>query len=145
VALKTPTSMLLLGVLLAGILSPSGMCALMCKRHSWAETQQQHCSHPADPMSEMMHHHSAGMNHPDIDAVMPLWTPQSCPANCDAVERLNLSRKTSAQVKMIRTRIEVPDTTANFLLSDLADAWHSDGGPPARRTAFAATFSILRI
>jgi hypothetical protein len=95
-------------------------------------------------MPGMMHHHSARMSHPDVDGVAPLWAPQSCPANCDAVDRLSLSRKT-AQVKVIHTRTGVPDTTAYFLLPDVADAWRSDGGPSARSTVFAASFSILRI
>ena len=143
VALRTPTSIFLLSVLVAGILTPSGLCTLMCERRSQAETQQ-HCSHAADPMSGMMHHHSAGMSHPDIDAATPLWAPQSCPANCDAVA-LSLSSQSVAQVKVIYTHTGVPHTSANFLLCGLAIAWRSDGGPPAPRTSFAATFSILRI
>jgi hypothetical protein len=144
VALRTPTSIFLLSVLVAGILSPSGLCALMCERRSQAEIQQ-HCGHPADPMSGMVHHHSTMTSHPDIDAVMPLWTTQSCSSNCDAVERLNLSRKIVGQTRVPQTRIVAPDTTANSLAFDLGAAWRSDGGPPARRIAFAATFSILRI
>lgn len=142
-ALKTPTSILLLSILVAGILSPPGLCAIMCERRSRAETQQ-HCSQAVDPMPGMMHHHSAMMSYPDVDVVMSLWAPRSCPANCDAAERLNLSR-TSTPVKVIYSRIGVPDTTANFRLSDPAAVWHSDGGPPTPHTAFAATFSILRI
>lgn len=142
-AVRTPTSIFLLSVLVAGILSPSGLCALMCERRSQAETRQR-CGHAEDSMSGMMHHHSATMNHADIDAVTPLWAPQLCPANCDAAERVSLSKKT-AQVKVTYSGTGVPDITAHFLLADLADAWRSDGGPPARGTAFAATFSILRI
>jgi hypothetical protein len=96
-------------------------------------------------MSGMMHHHSAMMSHPGIDVVMPTWTSQSCPSNCDAVQQLTLSRKTVAQVTVIHTRIGVSDATADSPAFDLAAAWRSDGGPPARHTAFAASFSILRI
>jgi hypothetical protein len=144
VALRTPTSIFLLSVLVAGVLSPSGLCALMCERRSHAEAQR-HCSYAVDPMPGMKHHQLAGMKHPDIDAGIPLWTSRSCPSNCDAVERLNLSRKVTAQVKVIRPRIGVRDTTDSFLLSDLAAAWCSDEGPPTGCAAFAAAFNILRI
>ncbi|MGB8063841.1 MAG: hypothetical protein WCF26_18245 [Candidatus Sulfotelmatobacter sp.] len=138
-ALRTSTSILLLSVLVAGILSPPGLCALMCGRRYQAETRH-HCGHPSDPMSGMMHHHSAMMNHPDLDAVMPA----SCPSNCDAVERLNLSR-TTAQVKVRQTGIVSPDAAAKFMTPDIGTAWCSDGGPPVRRTACTASFSVLRI
>jgi hypothetical protein len=144
VALKAPTSIFLLSILVAGTLSPSGLCALMCERRSQAE-RQQHCSRAADPMSGMAHHHFALMNHPDLDAVTSFWATQSCPTNCDAVERINLSKKANAQVRMTNPRIGVPDATAKFLLSDLAAVWCSDAGPPARRAAFAVSFGILRI
>ncbi len=139
-ALRTPTSILLLSVLVAGILSPSGLCALMCERRSQAETRQ-HCSHASDPMSRMMHHHSAMMNHADVDAVMPL----SCPSSCDGLERLNLSRKATAQVRTRQTGIVTLDAPAKFMSPDIGIVWRSDGGPPARRTACMTSFSILRI
>jgi hypothetical protein len=139
VALRTPISIFLLSVLVAGILSPPGLCALMCERRSQAETQQ-HCGHAADSMSGMMHHNSAMMNHPDIDAMMQL----SCASDCDAVAGLNLSRKAFAQLRTRQSGILTLDASAKFMTPDIATAWYSNGGPPARRTACTASFSILR-
>jgi hypothetical protein len=142
VALRTPTSILLLSVLVAGILSPSGLCARMCERRSQAETQHK-CSHTADPMSAMMHHHSAMISPPGMDEVTPVWTSRLCPANCDAAA-LSLSSQAVAQLRVSHTRIGVPDATGDLPVYDRASSWRADGGPPAR-ISFAATFSILRI
>lgn len=88
-----------------------------------------------------MHHHSAGMTHPDSDAV----TQRSCPSNCDAVERLILSRKVAAQVRVQQTGTVDLDTASNFTSPEMAAAWCSHGAPPARRTTCLPAFSILRI
>ena len=141
VALRTPTSILLLTVLVAGILGPSGLCAAMCGRHLHATAVRRPCRHASHPMSGMMHHHSAGMNHRDSAAL----AQRSCPSNCDAVERLNLSRRASAQVRARQTGVVGPDAAAKLMSPDIVAAFCSYGGPPAPPKPSAAAFNVLRI
>ena len=76
---RTATSIALLTVLVAGILAPTGVCALMCERHSRTESQR-HCSEPADAMPGMVHDHSA-MNHRRVEAMNQMLVSQSCRSN----------------------------------------------------------------
>ena len=139
---RTATSMVLLVVLIAGI-TPTGVCALLCERHSRAESPR-HCSHPSDSMSGMAHDHSA-MNHPRVQAMSPVLVSHSCQTNCVTAERLNPSRKIVPQVTVVETGAVVLDTTADFAPPDPADAWSSDTSPPYLPSVYSASFSILRI
>ena len=140
---KTATSVALLTVLVAGIITPTGVCVLMCERHSRAESQR-HCSKPSDAMPGMVHDHSA-MIHPGIEAMSSMLVSQSCRSNCVTAERLNVSRKVVPQVTVIERGPVVLDSTAEFLMPDPANAWSSDYSPPSLPSASAASFSILRI
>jgi hypothetical protein len=73
---RTATSIALLAVLVAGTVTPTGVCALMCERQSRAE-RQRHCSQPADTMPGMAHDHSA-TNHPGVEAMSAVLVSQSC-------------------------------------------------------------------
>ena len=143
VARTTATSIVLLVVLAAGTVTPTGVCALMCERHSRTESQR-HCCWPANPMPGMVHDHSA-MNNPADDAMSEVLMSQSCQTNCVTAERLNVWRKVAPQVTVVRTSAVVLSTTAEFLDPEFTSAWALDSGPPARLSARAASFSILRI
>lgn len=143
VARTTATSIFLLTVLLTGIIAPAGVCALMCERHSRAESQQ-HCSEASEAMPGMVHDHSA-MNHPGVEATSPMLVSQSCRSTCVTAERLNVSRKVVPQVTVVESGLVVLDITAEFLMPDPASAWSSDNSPPSPRSASTASFSILRI
>ena len=140
VARRTGTSLVLLTVLLAGIITPSGVCALMCERHFRAASQR-HCSQPSDPMAGMAHGHSA-MNHSTVGDMSLVMVSPSCQTNCVTAKGLNVSRKVVPQVTVVESGAVVLDITAEFLAPDPVAAWISDSGPPA---AYAAFFSILRI
>ena len=141
VARRTATSIVLLTVLLAGIITPTGVCALMCERYSRAETQR-HCSQASDTMPGMAHDHLA-MNHLDVEAESPVLMSQSCLANCVTAERLNVSRNVIPQVTVIQSGTVILDVRAEFLTPNPARAWSSDNSPPP--SVSAASFSILRI
>src|SRR6266849_5937539 len=143
VARKTATSIVLLTVLLAWIITPTWLCALMCERHPRAESQR-HCSQPSDAMPGMAHDHS-GMNHPGIEAISSLLVAQSCQPNCVTAERLAVLRKVVPQVTVVQTAAVVLDTAAKFLVPDPAAAWILDSGPPSPPCGYAPSFSILRI
>jgi hypothetical protein len=140
---RTTTSIFLLTALLTGI-TPTGVCALMCGRHARGELQR-HCSQASDPMSGMVHDHSA-MSHPGVEAIRAVLISQSCQTNCVATERLNVWRKVVCQVTVGRSDAVVPGVPAEFLApGSTATAWGLDSGPPAPPRAHAAAFSILRI
>ena len=138
VALRTSSSILLLSVLVAGIVSPSGLCAFACQRHPRAEVQHP-CSHARDSMSGMMHHYSAAMNDPDIEALMG-----SCPSSCDAVALLKLSTKPTAPVRTGQISVLMPHSTSRVAVLHIATAFSSPGSPPGLRKAMPP-YSILRI
>ena len=142
-ACKTATSIVLLTVLLAGIITPTGLCALMCERHSRAESQR-HCSQPSDTMPGMAHDHSA-MKHSGVKATSALLMSRSCETNCFTVERLNASRRVVPQVTAVQTGTVVLVTAAKLLVPDPAAAWTLDSGPPSPPSGYAASFSILRL
>jgi hypothetical protein len=143
VAGRISTSILLVTVLLAGAITPTGVCALMCERHVRPESQY-HCGQSPDAMPGMTYHHSI-TTHADTDAVTPVLMSQSCPSNCDTAERLNLSRKIVPQVTVAQTGVVVSQTAVKFIAPDPATAWSSDSYPPLPLTASTASFSILRI
>ena len=140
---RTAISIVLLTVLLAGIVSPIGVCALMCERHSRAESQRR-CSEPSDGTPGMVHHHSA-LNHPAVEAKGAMLASQSCRSSCPTTERLNLSRKIIPQVTVVNNRLVVLDAAAAFLRANPATAWSSDSSPPFPPSASSASFRILRI
>lgn len=86
----------------------------------------------------MMHHHSAAMNHLDVDAM-----GTRCRSSCNAVALLDLSRKPTAQVRVAQAILEL-DVTNKVKAPDIATAFGSNGGPPIRFKALPA-FNILRI
>ena len=140
---RTATSIALLTVLVAGIISPTGVCALMCERHS-REKSQRHCGQPSETMPGMGHDHSA-MNHASAEAMSPVLASQSCRTNCVTAERLAVSRKIVFQVTSVQTDVVAFETTARFLAPDPTSSWFSDGTPPVPPSLYAAHFSILRI
>jgi hypothetical protein len=142
VAPRTATSIVLLTVLLAGIITPTGVCALMCERHSRVETQR-HCSQSSDTMPGMDHGHSA-MNHPAFEDTRLVVASRSCQTNCVTAERLNVSRKVVPQLTLVQAGAVVLEAAAKFVAPDPAAAWSADSGPPTRPTAHGASFSILR-
>lgn len=139
----TATTIALLTVLIAGTVTPTGVCALICLRHCRTESQS-HCSQSSDSMPGMVHHHPT-MNHPGIKSMSPVLVSQSCQPNCARAERLNVSRNVAPQVKVVQHGAVVLGTTADFLAPDPAAAWSLDSGPPFPPSGYAAPFSILRI
>ena len=140
---RTATSIALLTVLLAGIVAPTGLCVLMCERHSRTESQR-HCIQSSDTMPGMPHHHSV-MNHPAVQATSLVIVSHSCQSNCVTAERLNASRRAIPQVTVVKTGPIVLDTAAEFATPDHAAAWRSDNSPPYSPSAYTASFSVLRI
>src|SRR5579864_7785521 len=98
---RTSTSIVLLAVLLAGTISPIGVCALMCERHSRAEAHY-HCGQDSDPMPGMAHNHSA-MHHSSSGDITLVGGAQSCRTDCAVAERLNTSREIVAQLTVVQT------------------------------------------
>jgi hypothetical protein len=143
VARTTTTTIVLLLVLLAGIITPTGVCALMCERHSRAESQR-HCRESSQTMPGMVHHHLA-TNHPGVEATSRMLVSQSCRSNCVTAERINVSRKVVPQVTVVESGLVVVDTTAEYLMPDPARAWSSDTSPPPLPSASATSFRVLRI
>jgi hypothetical protein len=138
----TATSIVLLTVLLGGTIAPTGVCALMCVRHYRAESPS-HCNH-SNGMPGMVHDHST-MNHPRIKSMSPVLVSQSCQPNCSTAERVNVSRNIVPQLTIVQSGALFLDTTAEFLAPNPAAAWSMDNGPPSSPSAYAASFSILRI
>ena len=138
VALRTSTSILVLSVLVAGILSPSGLCAFVCQRHTRAESPRP-CSHASDSMSGMMHQHTAAITAPDLGALN-----RSCASTCDAVALLDLSRKPAAHVTTGQSYFLVSHSTSRVPDPEIATVLGSPGGPPGLRKAMPAC-SVLRI
>jgi hypothetical protein len=137
------TSIVLLAVLAAGILTPTGMCALMCERHTRAESQR-HCISSSDTMPGMVHDHSA-MNHPAAEALRLVMVSQSCQTSCVTAERLNASKKVVPLVTAVQTSAVVLDRAAEFLAPAFTAVWGLDSGPPVPPSSRSASFSILRI
>ncbi len=143
VANRTATSIMLLAVFVAGILTPTGMCALMCEGDTRVQTQR-HCISSSDTMPGMVHEHSA-MNHSAVEAMSLVMVSRSCETACVTAERLNASRKVVPQVTVVQSAAVVLDRTAKFLAPGFTAAWRLYSGPPAPTLTCAASFSILRI
>jgi len=143
VARRTATSIVLLITLVAGIFTPTALCALMCERHSRVESPR-HCIQSSDTMPGMVHDHSA-MNPPAAEVMNLVMVSHSCQTDCVTAERLDVSRKVVPQVTVVQTISVVPDTTADSLVLDFSGAWGLNSGPPVLPDARAASFSILRI
>ena len=145
---RIATSMVLLTALLAGALSPIGLCALMCERHSRAEAHH-HCGQDSDPMPGMAHDHSAMHHHAVGDLALVEVTAvvgaQSCQTDCAVVEQLNISRKVVPRATVVQTGAVVLDATSKFLAPHVESAWSLDSGPPSLPPVYTASYSILRI
>ena len=141
---RIAASMVLLTALLAGTLSPIGLCALMCERHSRADAHH-HCSKDSDPMAGMAHNHSA-MDHSVVGDITLIVAAQSCQRDCAVVERLNISRKVVPQLTVVQTGAAVLEASTKFLGPHVEDAWNLDSGPPLPLPpAHTSSYSVLRI
>ena len=134
---------MLLTVLVAGMATPAGACALTCVRHQRVESQR-HCGQPPDAMPGMVHDHAA-MSHMAVEAMSPVVMSPSCPQNCFTTERLAVSRKNVLQVAPVHSSAVALDITARFLTPDLAKSRSMDGTPPDLFGVQAVSFRILRI
>lgn len=142
---RTVTSLVLLTALLAGVITPMGVCALMCERHSRAGTQHD-CGEGSDSMLGMAHDHSA-MHHAVVENVILAAGAQSCQTDCAKAERLDISKDVVPQVTAVETGaiILILDATSKSLPAQLVAAWSSDSGPPSFPSAHTANYSVLRI
>jgi hypothetical protein len=140
---RTSTSIVLLAVLLAGTISPIGVCALMCERHSRAEAHH-HCSKDSDPMPGMAHNHSA-MHQYVVGDMTFVVGAQSCQTDCAVVEQFNISRKVVPQVTVVQTGAVVLDATSKFFAPHLEGAWSLASDPPPFPSADTSSYSVLRI
>jgi hypothetical protein len=140
---RIATSMGLLTTLLAGTLSPIGLCALMCERHSRAEAHH-HCGQDSDPMPGMAHNHSA-MHQFVVGDMTFVVGAQSCQTDCAVVEQLKISRKVVPPVTVVQTGAVVLDATSKRFAPQLESAWSLDSGPPPFPSAYTSSYSILRI
>lgn len=141
---RTATSIVLLTALLAGIITPTGVCALMCERHSRAGTHQ-HCGEDSDSIPGMAHDHAA-MHHVVENSILVLGA-QSCQTDCAKAERLDTSRNVVPQVTAVETGavVLVLDATAQFLAPQVTAAWSLNSSPPLFPSAPTVSYSILRI
>ena len=140
---RIATSMVLLIALLAGILSPIGLCALMCERHSRAEAHHD-CSKDPDPMPGMAHNHSA-MHQYVVGDMTFVVGAQWCQTDCAVVEQRNIARKVVPQVTVVQTGAVVLGATSKFFAPHLEGAWSLDSGPPPFPSADTSSYSVLRI
>jgi hypothetical protein len=140
---RTSTSIVLLAVLLVGTISPIGVCALMCERHSRAEGHH-YCGQDSDPMPGMAHDHSA-MHHSAVGDMTFVVQAHSCQSDCAVAERQNVARKVVPQLTVTQTSAVVLDASPKFLDRHVENAWSLDSGPPSFPSAPGASFSILRI
>jgi hypothetical protein len=138
-------SIVLLTTLLAGIITPTDVCALMCAHHSPAGTQH-HCGEDSDQMSGMPHNHSA-IHHSGIGDIRLVVATQSCGTDCAAAERINISRKVVPQLTAVQTGAVVLllDASSKFLAPQVVAAWSLDSGPPSLTSAHTPSYSVLRI
>ena len=75
----------------------------------------------------------------------PVLASQSCWKNCVTADRLAASRKVVPQVTSVQTGAVVLDMTAKVLSPAPAASWLLDSSPPEPFSAYAASFTILRI
>ena len=88
---RIATSIVALAALIAGTISPIGVCALMCETHLRAQVRH-HCDEDLDQMPRMAHNHSA-MHRPSIGGIPRVVAAQSCRTDCAVAERQNIARK----------------------------------------------------
>ena len=142
---RTATSIVLLAALLSGVITQTGVCALMCERHSRAGTQH-HCDEDSDAMAGMAHDHSP-MHHAVVENGILVAGGQSCQTDCAKAERLNISRKVVPQVTAVETGavVLVLDATSKFPPPQVVAAWSLNSGPPSFPSAHTASYGVLRI
>ena len=92
----------------------------------------------------MVHDHAA-MSHMAVEGMSPASVSQTCQTNCATLERLAVSREAVARVIAVQRGTVALETTVKFLGSDLATSRSVDGSPPEPLSAYASSFSILRI
>jgi hypothetical protein len=144
---RIATSIVAFAVLMAGTISPMGVCALMCEMHLRAQVHHQ-CGEDSDSMPGMAHNHSPMHHHAVgelalVDATVVV-DGQSCQTDCAVAERLNISRKVVRQVTAVQTAV-VLDATAKLLDRDVQSAWSLDSGPPSFPSVHTASYDVLRI
>jgi hypothetical protein len=148
VATRKTISTILLSALVLGVLSPTGMCALMCERHSRGDARDR-CGQNSNPKSGMAHKHSAMHHHALGDIALVDVTvvvgAQSCQTDCALAERFNVSRSVVARLTILQRNTVVPVAIPEFMSPDLEVAWNLDSGPPPVPVAYTASYSILRI
>ena len=140
---KIATSIVAFAALIAGTISPTGICALMCETHSRAQAHR-HCGEDSDQMPRMAHNHAA-MHHSIVAATTFATGTQSCKTGCAIVERLNISRKVVLRVTAVQTGAAVLDASSRFSTPHLESAWSLDTGPPSLPSSYPAVYRILRI
>jgi len=140
---RAATSIVLLTAVLAGVIRPSGVCALMCERHSRAEAHH-HCTQDSDSMPRMAHNHSA-MHHASVGDVAFVVQAQSCQTDCAVAEQLNISRKVVPQLTVVQTNAVAPKASYKVLVPHVRGTWNLDTGPPSFPSGHTASYSILRI
>lgn len=145
---RIATSIVALAALIAGTISPIGVCALMCETHLRAQVHHQ-CGEDLDQMPRMAHNHSAMRHHAVGDLALAEVTvvvgAQSCQTDCAVVEQLNISRQVVPQVIVVQTGAVVMVVSFKFLGPHVVGAWNLDSGPPCSPSPHTASYSILRI
>jgi len=146
VATRKTISTILLSALVLGVLSPTGMCALMCERHSRADARDrcgQNSNRRMAHKHSAMHHHAVGdIALVDVTVVVGA---QSCQTDCALAERFNASRGVVPRMTVLQRNSVVPVAIPEFMSPDLEVAWNLDSGPPPVPSAYTASYSILRI
>ena len=140
---RIATSIVALAALIAGTISPIGVCALLCETHLRTQVRH-HCGDDLDQMPRMAHNHSA-MHPSGIGDTARVVAAQSCRTDCAVAERQNIARKVVAQVTVAQTGAVVLDVSTKFLNRDLESRWSLDSGPPSFPTACIVVYGILRI
>jgi hypothetical protein len=140
---RIATSIVALAALMAGTISPIGVCALMCETHLRAQVDH-HCGEDLDQMPRMAHNHSA-MHHSNIVDMTFVVAARSCHTDCAVAERQNIARKVVPQVTAARRGTLELVATSKFLPPPPENAWSMDSSPPSFPSAHTASYSILRI
>ena len=147
-ATRKTISTILLSALVVGVLSPTGMCALMCERHSRGDARDR-CGQNSNPKPGMAHKHSAMHHHALGDSALVDVTvvvgAQSCQTDCALAEWFNVSRSVVARMTILQRNTVVPVAIPEFMSPDLEVAWNLDSGPPPVPSPYTASYSILRI
>jgi hypothetical protein len=140
---KTATSIIALAALMAGTISPIGVCALRCEAHFRAQVGH-HCGEDSDQMPRMAHNHSV-MHHSGIVGMTFVVAARSCQTDCAVAEPQSFARKVVPQVTTARRGALELVATSKFLPLPPESAWGLDSSPPSSSSAHTASYSILRI